>query len=219
MSYCAVIVEPRKHKALEFVLKNIQSHLPGWPIILFHGSINEEYVKKCTEKLSNIMLRNLGIPNLSPTEYSYLLTTVNFWQQMPTEKVLIFQTDTMLLHSRIEFFMMYDYVGAPWRWNLKVGNGGLSIRNRNAMIDAIRDSRDRRHPEDVFFSNYLYQNRDKYKLPSFRMAKSFASETTFHPCPLGVHKPWKHLRKHPQWKMFVKRYPEILQLMRLNNKM
>ena len=42
--YTAIIVEPRKHKALEFVLNNICDCLTDeWRIILFHCKNNYEY--------------------------------------------------------------------------------------------------------------------------------------------------------------------------------
>ena len=42
--YSAIIVEPRKHKALYFVLNNVCDCLSDeWKIILFHGSENILY--------------------------------------------------------------------------------------------------------------------------------------------------------------------------------
>jgi hypothetical protein len=40
--YTALIIEPRKHKALEFVLKNFLENLSNeWSIIIFHGNLNK----------------------------------------------------------------------------------------------------------------------------------------------------------------------------------
>jgi hypothetical protein len=52
LKYTAVIVEPRKHKAIEFVLNNICECLSmNWNIVFFHGCNNEEYVKNIIDKV------------------------------------------------------------------------------------------------------------------------------------------------------------------------
>ena len=44
--YTAIIVEPRKHKALELVLTNFLENLDDrWNFIIFHGLENEIYIK------------------------------------------------------------------------------------------------------------------------------------------------------------------------------
>ena len=44
--YTAVIVEPRKHKALEFVLRNVLDNLDErWSIQVFHSSHNKDWIK------------------------------------------------------------------------------------------------------------------------------------------------------------------------------
>jgi hypothetical protein len=48
--YTAVIVEPRKHKALTYVVQNILANLNSdWTVKIYHGTGNEEWLK---EKLS-----------------------------------------------------------------------------------------------------------------------------------------------------------------------
>jgi hypothetical protein len=43
--YSAVIIEPRQHKALSFVLRNFLENLSNeWNIIVFHGNLNIDYV-------------------------------------------------------------------------------------------------------------------------------------------------------------------------------
>ena len=43
--YTAVIVEPRKHAALSFVLENFLKNLSNeWNIIIFHGNLNIDFV-------------------------------------------------------------------------------------------------------------------------------------------------------------------------------
>ena len=77
--YTAIIIEPRKHKALSFVLKNFLENLSSsWSIIVFHGNLNKEYVKNIIDKDLNkykdrIKLKNLHLDNVTRGGYSKLL--------------------------------------------------------------------------------------------------------------------------------------------------
>ena len=43
--YTAVLIEPRKHKALPFVLNNFFENLSDeWSFVIFHGNQNYEYI-------------------------------------------------------------------------------------------------------------------------------------------------------------------------------
>jgi hypothetical protein len=103
-TYTAIIIEPRKHKAIEFVLTNICECLTNeWNIIFFHGKNNIEYVKKIVEKINilfenRIKIINLNIDNLDLIEYSKLLSTKSIiYDHIITETFLVFQTDSMIL--------------------------------------------------------------------------------------------------------------------------
>jgi len=79
--YTAVIIEPRKHKAIEFVLNNMLDCLTNdWRILFFHGIDNEEYSRQIVNKLNNlyhnrITLINLKVNNLNQKTYSALLAS------------------------------------------------------------------------------------------------------------------------------------------------
>ena len=146
--YTAIIVEPRKHKALEFVLNNMLDCLSDdWKIVFFHGINNIEYANNITTKLniiynSRIRLVNLNIDNLNQKTYSKLLATKSIiYDYIDTEYFLVFQTDSMMIKSNshlINHFLdkNYDYVGAPWliceyqptKSRDFIGNGGFSLR-------------------------------------------------------------------------------------------
>ena len=62
--YTAIIIEPRKHSALEFVLTNFLLNLSdNWNIIIFHGNKNINFV-------NNILRRSLY-------KYKNRITTFN----------------------------------------------------------------------------------------------------------------------------------------------
>ena len=123
MKYTAVIIEPRKHKAIEFVLQNALVCLnDDWKIIFFHGNNNIEYVTNITKKFASdrIQLIHLPINNLLLTEYSCLFSKNSIIYDYLTEIFIVFQTDSMMFLKNkhlLEKFLDYDYVGAPWQMN------------------------------------------------------------------------------------------------------
>ena len=97
----AVLVEPRKHIHLSGVLKNFCSKLGmDWSMTIFVGNNNFDFVKNIIGN-SNIKIIKLNTNNLSIEKYSELLLNKNFWNQLDSEKILIFQTDTLLSKNNI----------------------------------------------------------------------------------------------------------------------
>ena len=199
--YTAIIIEPRKHAALEYVLENFVKNLDyNWNFIIFHGNLNEEYVKNIVNyKLSNyknrITLKNLSVDNLTINDYNKILVSKKIYDDIPTEVFLIFQTDSIICKEYkdlINFYIKYDYVGAPWMHHTKIGNGGLSLRRKSKMLEIINNCKYDNEPEDMYFSlscPYIYRNK-----PSFDDAKKFSVETIYSDISFGVHKPWTHFK-------------------------
>jgi hypothetical protein len=200
--YTAIIIEPRKHRALEFVLRNALDNLnPRWSIQVFHGTENEVWLKELLEKsfqedLPRITLKNLGVANLGTSqEYSKVLASREFIEAIPTETFLVFQTDSMINPAQkglIDKFIHYDYVGAPWQSSiLAVGNGGFSLRKRSTMLRII----DTLGPikninEDVYFSTGCLIL--KANVPTREQAKEFSIETLYHTHSFGLHRAWAY---------------------------
>jgi hypothetical protein len=106
MLYTAVIVEPRKHKALPYVLENFLNNLSeDWSFIIFHGNLNLEFINNIiTKKLSihkhRIRLINLNVNNLTVEGYNKLFKYCkNFYNYIPTETFLVFQTDSIIFEK------------------------------------------------------------------------------------------------------------------------
>ena len=239
--YTAVIIEPRNHKALEFVLNNFMENLSDdWGFIVFHSNTNKTMVENIMKQSlakhkDNTKLINLNVDSKDFTikEYSTLFYHENFYKYIPTETFLIFQTDSMILKEnkdKINDFMEYDYVGAPWPetvrllGKMQVGNGGLSLRKKSKMIELLKyksigidNSQEKAFgkyiAEDQFFNGYLVKNVNIYK-PSFSRAKEFSVECVYNENPFGIHKIWAHLKKTELNKLKQK-YPDINTLMNL----
>jgi hypothetical protein len=221
--YTAIIIEPRKHKALHFVLNNMLECLPTeWKIILFHGINNQEYSLEIANKLNvkeRLQLIKLDIVNLNQQTYSELLANrLDIYEHIETEYFLIFQTDSMMFKQNaylLESFLNhdYDYIGAPWLrtnyWPTRerdfIGNGGFSLRKKDKMIEIIQkhkwDENSEWH-EDLFFT----KKRDDIQLkkPVYEKALTFCVDETFSPLTMACHRPWVT----PHYPEFIKLYPE-----------
>jgi len=203
----AVIIEPRDHEVLTDLLVWMVHLLSprGWKFIVYCGTSNAHRVP-----YNFIEKRNLNKENLTIPEYNNLLTTPLFWSSLPYENVLIFQTDSVIVHPNLDAFLRYDYVGAPWNKNMKwlpkkkigwffsskvdhlTGNGGLSLRRKSGMLRALRSVAYNKTNEDVFYSIHCspYLN-----IPTSEISSHFSVESTFYPKPRGVHKFWIYLSK------------------------
>jgi hypothetical protein len=221
----AFIIEPRKHKALEYVLENFLENLnSSWDFIIFHGNLNKEYIEniinnKLNKYRERIRLISLNVDNINNgVEYSRILTNKEFYRYIPNEIFLIFQTDTLInpkYKNKINDFLIYDYVGAPWQHTNEVGNGGLSLRKKSKMLEIIENcpyvnnDNNVNYVEDVYFSKKC-KNIDIYK-PDFNTAKEFASETTWNPTSFGIHKVWQYF----DISKIKKDFPEVENLSKL----
>ena len=198
----AIIVEPRRHRALPFVLRNILENLnSNWSVRIFHGTSNQKFLEELLagELLPlapRIFLENLGVENLpTPRDYSEILTSRKFTEAIPTETFLVFQTDSMInprYRDLLATFLTYDYVGAPWA-NGGVGNGGFSLRKRSKMLEII----DSAPPYAGEYEDTFYSNATKVQLnkPPAELAALFSMETVYTAVSFGVHRAWKY---HPK---------------------
>jgi len=197
MSYTAIIVEPRKHAALEFVLINFLDNLDyDWNIIIYHGKLNLDYLNniintKLNKYIDRITIINLDVDNLTIQDYNNLMVNKYFIESIPTEVFLIFQTDSMICHENknlINKFIEYDYVGAPWIGG-GVGNGGLSLRRKSKMLEILNNCPYQEGiPEDVYFGKGC-NNIHIYK-PTDLKAKEFSIENVYSEKSFGIHKSW-----------------------------
>lgn len=199
----AVIVEPRQHKYLVQVVKNIIFNIPEDTIVqIFHSDKNLKLIQENFKTYilrGKIKLSNIKKNNLNTEQYNQLLTSKEFWNQIDGENVLIFQTDSCICSGnkdRLNKFLHYDYVGAPWNWRRnKVGNGGFSLRKKSKMLEIIaKFKRKKNTNEDVFFS------RHSINKPSLELSKKFAVESVFYQNPFGIHKPWDYYNDNTQYK-------------------
>lgn len=173
----AVIVESAVHPALELVVRNVMYYLEsGWSLIIYHSEENEFFVKNALRDVGNIEYRLPFSPVYSAAEYNQFMKKFQFYESLNAKKVLLFQTDSIMLKKGIDRFMQYDYVGAPWPWFGRAGNGGFSLRSVDAMVRACAlacNKENADEPEDVILSEFVSR---KYKLVPYDVAYAFSRE-------------------------------------------
>lgn len=165
----------------------------------------------------------MNVINVDIASYNRYMIDPNFWQQkVMGENILLFQTDSVLCgHSKLKIddFMKYDYVGAPWvspiscpgniaaNSRVSVGNGGLSFRKRSKLVKALKTlNLENPGNEDIIIS--CLGARGDLITPPFELARSFSVETVFHEAPFGVHKPWPYQGKN-EMQALTKTCPEV----------
>lgn len=215
--YTAIIVEPRKHKAIQFVLRNILKCLDDqWQVIFFGGNNNSDYLHGIKNKInsSRLKIKNINLPKtLGLQEYSRILCDAEFYKHIPTETFLVFQLDSMINFKNKRYiydYLEYDYVGAPWDKQPRggVGNGGFSLRKKSKMLEIIEKiPYDGKLNEDRYFSLFMgyhsgytkkqqakWQKEINLKKPTTDLAKKFSVETVFSKDFFAIHKPWLYLK-------------------------
>lgn len=163
MTYAAIIIDNRP--GLEPVIAVHKRYLPeDWAVY---------------------WIKDLATSNAAA--YNRLLTSERLWKNLPADKVLIFQHDSMLLRDGIEEFLKWDYVGAPWKFQDHGGNGGLSIRDTRAMLEIVSNFTwdAQQGNEDVWFCNKLKELR--MNLAPRDVCALFSCESIFQMGTLGYH--------------------------------
>ena len=193
-SNAAFIVETRKHNKLPLVLANLAGILPDWTLYLMHGDENSMYVQSLpvverlqkTGQIHLITLQNVSklfqdeTYELSRGAYNCLLRTRAFWSCSRAEHVLIFQSDSILCAGSpysVDDFLEYDYIGAPWPEG-KVGNGGLSLRRRQAMLELIENKAAWSVPEDLYFTIGINRSK-RFRVAPVELAQRFSTDRVY----------------------------------------
>lgn len=143
--------------------------------------------------------------------YNRLMLSNEFYEKFTDyDYILILQTDTFIFKNELLKWCneKFSYVGAPWpsdnyvqkyqifnrriinkipfmnrRELVRVGNGGLSLRNVRDSIDLLENNNITSKywvgNEDAFWGLYFNSN-SKYKMPSSAIAEKFSLETINH---------------------------------------
>lgn len=237
----AVIIEFRILPHLEFIIRNAINKLgQTWSHTVVCGKLNCDFMKNICDKINVEMIVNYGTSagqirlikieedNLQTSQYSLLLASVEFWNALIGEKILIYQDDTCIFEDNIDEFLEFDYIGAQFPTNMYsgtyVGNGGLSLRSKTTMIEVINaqkildttldteydeiremyvkaDGRIMITPEDVYFCKVMNEKKIG-KVGNLLDANKFSTEHCYDAKihPFGGHCFWNAIT---DWKNYV----------------
>ena len=218
--YESVIVETRKFPHLEFIIRNNILKLgEDWSHTIFCAITNYDFiVDMCSGISKEIKIIKMDLDDITIPEYSEMLSSFEFWNQLVGEKILIYQEDSIIFKKNISDFLHYDYIGAPWselNFNTEnVGNGGLSLRTKEVMKKIIshitNEQTDLTHlhektkkileehsigyknnqiPEDVYFSINMSQLNIGI-LPPKSEAIKFSTESYYYKDSFAGHNFW-----------------------------
>ena len=227
----SVLVEFRCFPHLEFIIRNNILKLGDkWSHTVICGNLNRYYVADICYRISpKIKIIRVNYDNLTPSEYSEFLSTMNFWNLLNGKKILIYQEDSIIFKNNIDDFLYFDYVGAPWYGNKNdnksgVGNGGISLRTKDIMMKIIqknsvqntifnsdtlaymRTTSSTFPPEDVYFTKNM-EDLNIGILADRHNASKFSTESIFNDNSFAGHNFWyadsswiKRLYKHNVFK-------------------
>jgi hypothetical protein len=147
----AVIVDPRYTPLMEAVIINFMYYMnkEGWNLLIISAKEHKEKIKL---KFPNAKFQEIPEkyihynpnPNLTITSYNKLFMSREFWINLPTKYIAIFQTDCIMYKMFEPYYeKIYAYSGAnyynPAHISFYYGgiNGGFSIRNKEVMLECI----------------------------------------------------------------------------------
>ncbi|KAL8728020.1 MAG: hypothetical protein Q9166_005691 [cf. Caloplaca sp. 2 TL-2023] len=224
----AVIIEGRPSANLVPLILHFSSVLgPEWPIKVLHTAENRDLFSispafQRQTSSGHITLQQLP-SNVTLTDHvavGRFFTQPWLWHQLaPYKHLLLFQTDSILCANSprtVEDFLEYDFVGAPISRTYGTGmNGGLSLRNREKMLEVVDhfnftgDPADGSKFEDQWFFYKLQKlplgpnSEPGVNLPSPEVAATFSVETIWHDQPFGLHQVprWqsRHRKELEKW--------------------
>ena len=207
------IVEPRKMDELRGVLYNVAKIYGNENVglVIFHGTENELFVREIIGDWQNVVLHNLNVENLLISEYSKLLTSKRFYRYFESTHLLMFQCDSDIFKKIPDCYFVFDYVGAPWIKSYPIdnllgdegndlltdvslaavlgngcGNGGISLRNVQTMINVTTEEGDDSTAEDLYFD----KQQMNVCFPNKKLHTAFSIEQIWCEDPCCCHQPY-----------------------------
>jgi len=178
-------------------IRTVASQLPKNWYVLSYIRENSAIDIHLLERLAVVKRLPIALEALSSQRE--ILLAHDFWLQLPSPRVLWFEFGTTIACSSWPYtlndFEAYDWIGAKWKWarpdspHLFGGNGAFSLRNRNAMLAALKDWKPpTRGNEDTILVRTLFEDDKnristtlgrKPKLAPGNVSESFAVEEVF----------------------------------------
>jgi hypothetical protein len=214
---------------------NLNKYSDDWGMTIFTRDENIAKYQQYNERYGfDLRCQSLDVLNdtkhFNIETYNSILKSQHFWEQLKENgynKCLVVQDDGFLVNGeRINEYMQFSYVGAPWADvpgnsyiknninNELVGNGGFSLRDINSMITVCSKYCHEKNelffnnlneiPEDVYFVKCLIL--DKRSIASHNEAQYFSIEQVVPSTDIkklvGFHKFWMYNSPATVWNVF-----------------
>jgi hypothetical protein len=221
--YGVIILEPRAHPALRWLINDTLAKLPPtWAVVLYHHAQNAEFARRQLAPLLvaggaggggrlRLLQHEDDVSAQPPRNNGWVngvLGSPLWWRRQPFDRFLLLHVDSVICRADDWDFLrelsQYDYAGSPWGDRHAIvmnltdghgGNGGFSWRARDAAL-AVLEARGGLHgaDEDVFFSREIGGQGDLRMAP-LNVSCRFGVETWLcDAAPFGVHKAWAFLQ-------------------------
>ena len=208
--YNAVFIDNQNLKYFDVILLNLillTNDDIGFQI--FYSENNKEYFKNIIQKnnLKNITMTKLNFNINNKLSYSDFLFSKEFYTNVIGEKVLMYNTDTLLLKNFNNIYFDYDWIGALWseslleiynandifKNKLNIGSGNFNIRNikkckqishENDYLLTKANKFNFVMREDLIYSYYLQEKNTI--MPDINTVGNFSVQTVFNPNPMAI---------------------------------
>ena len=187
-----VLIERRIHPNLAFVLYNAAYYGSTWAITIFCSDVNYEYCKSIVGDKKTVSIlpifKGIGTPEEGKQQYNQLLQTADFYRDFLEDHLCFVETDCYFRRKIPDWVLQFDLVACPYNWDESMAGGGLSFRNKFAMIRICEWCSQKLEAQDV----YLWKGAQELglRLPEFEEAVYQLTESVFSKNPFGVHQWW-----------------------------
>jgi hypothetical protein len=174
-----LILDTRLSLSLILVIKNAIAKMPNFNLMLISTKETISFIEKIFGKFPNKIEINKNKINLK--EYSKILLDQNVWKKIKEDRVLIFQSDTIILRNISDKeFPKLSMLG-PVCFDLQnekkfMMNGGFSFRNKKLMIELCTNKVISSDVEDLFYTEQI-RNHYPELMPSMQECNDFAIES------------------------------------------
>ena len=208
-----LILETRLSLSLILVIKNALYKMPNFNLMIISTKKTLEFLEKIFGKLPYKIEINKSKINLD--EYSKILLDQNIWKKINEERVLIFQSDSIILRNIKDLeFPKLSMLG-PVCVNLDdekkfIINGGFSYRNKDLMLELCGNKPITSNIEDIFFTEQIRSHYPEL-MHSIEECNDFAIESIGNKLKAkGIHGTDKYYRTYEG-------YREIFDTLEISN--
>ena len=165
------------------VIKNAIDKLPNFNLMI---ASTKDNLKRIENILGiNFIKLEVNKSKISTEEFSSIFLDHKFWEKIPGENILFFQSDSIFLrpitdeeiNEKYSKFAMIGPVSVNFEDKDKfIINGGFSLRNKNKMIELSKNKMITSRIEDWFFTEQIRYNYPNL-MPSIDDCHDFAIES------------------------------------------